>query len=229
MVTMSNEKVYLALFLDAPLQSWGYQSRFNRRTTLSYPTRSGIIGMICAAMGKDSSDTAALVELSPLSMRMTVLVFQQGSRLVDFHTVGGGYDRRTQEQYIVHTARGKLRSPEKQTDPTEREYLEDSKFGVILEGPESLLRDIAAALKDPKWGVWLGRKACIPAMPVYQGVFKQEEAAIEYLRHIPGAELQGVMRIVREVSDFSSGTDTLMDLPLDFKNREFAPRRVAVE
>lgn len=42
---------YLALLLDAPLQSWGFASRFERRTTALHPTKSGIIGLICAAMG----------------------------------------------------------------------------------------------------------------------------------------------------------------------------------
>ena len=42
---------YLALLLDGPLQSWGFSSRFQRRTTGLHPTKSGVIGMICAAMG----------------------------------------------------------------------------------------------------------------------------------------------------------------------------------
>ena len=42
---------YLALLLDAPLQSWGFASRFQRRTTGLHPTKSGVIGLICAAMG----------------------------------------------------------------------------------------------------------------------------------------------------------------------------------
>jgi len=42
---------YLALMLDAPLQSWGFASRFQRRTTGLHPTKSGIAGLLCAALG----------------------------------------------------------------------------------------------------------------------------------------------------------------------------------
>ena len=46
-----SSNAYLALLLDAPLQSWGFASRFQRRTTGLHPTKSGVIGLICAAMG----------------------------------------------------------------------------------------------------------------------------------------------------------------------------------
>jgi len=224
---MSEQKAYLPLYLDAPLQSWGYQSRFDRRTTLSYPTRSGILGMICAARGNDWSDTDALRELDVLSM--TVLVFQQGGRLTDFHTVGGGYDRDRQKLFIPHTAQDELRSPGKETVPTHREYLEQSKFGVVLGGPRKLIEAIHYALVDPVWGIWLGRKACIPALPVcVNGPSRSEGDAEAALRKRAGN--RSVRRRIREVP-FAEGTDTLPDRPVSFdpNDRKFAPRRVAVE
>ena len=226
---MSADVSFLALYLDAPLQSWGYQSRFDRRTTLSYPTRSGILGLICAAMGKDRADKAALAELDTLSV--TVLVFAQGGRLTDFHTVGGGYDRKTQEQFIVHTAEGKLRGAGKETVPTEREYLEESRFGAIVGGDRGRIEQIATAVGNPKWGIWLGRKACIPAAPVCAGVWSTEAEAEEALVKedaVLRPDRRGVQRRIREAGTFDEGTDTLMDRPLDFRKRDFAPRRVAV-
>jgi CRISPR system Cascade subunit CasD len=220
---MSADTAFLALFLDAPLQSWGYGSRFDRRTTLSYPTRSGILGLICAALGKDRTDTAALAELDALSV--TVLVFAQGGRLMDFHTVGGGYDRKTQKQFIVHTAEGKLRSPGKETVQTDREYLEESRFGAVVGGDKGRIEEIAVAMANPKWGVWLGRKACIPASPICAGVWATEEEAEQALVKAAGS---GVLRRIREAQTFDAGTDTLMDRPTDFARRQFAPRRVAV-
>ena len=41
----------LLLRLAAPMQSWGISSKFDRRTTNMEPTRSGVIGMLAAAMG----------------------------------------------------------------------------------------------------------------------------------------------------------------------------------
>ena len=37
----------LLLWLEAPLQSWGAGSRYGRRDTLPFPTRSGILGLLC--------------------------------------------------------------------------------------------------------------------------------------------------------------------------------------
>jgi CRISPR system Cascade subunit CasD len=46
-----SDRAHLAMILDGPLQSWGYSSRFDRRTTGLHPTKSGVVGLICAAMG----------------------------------------------------------------------------------------------------------------------------------------------------------------------------------
>ncbi len=215
---MKQTKAYLALFLDAPLQSWGYQSKFDRRTSLSYPTRSGILGMICAAMGIDRADRSGLADLAELSM--STFSFCNHERLVDFHTVGGGWDNKTNPLNIVRKAGGGAGS----TIVTRREYLQDAKFGVIIAGATEQLAEIAIALKNPKWGVWLGRKSCVPASPLCQGIFSSETEALAHLRQRAGADKE--VRTVTEVAEFADGTDTLMDVPLDFANREFTPRRI---
>lgn len=219
---MSEQSAFLAFYLDAPMQSWGYQSRFDRRTTLGYPTRSGVFGMICAAMGVDWSETQeALVQWRDVDM--TVLVFQQGGRLWDYHTVGGGYNKEAQASHIVPSAEGKPRG----TVLTNREYLENSRFGVVLAGSKSLLREIETHMNNPRWGIWLGRKACIPASRVCEGVYEDEAEAEAALSR--AAQCRAISRRIREVRDFAEGTDTLMDRPLDFKKRDFAPRRVKVD
>lgn len=223
---MTAETAFLALYFDAPLQSWGYQSRFDRRTTLSYPTRSGVIGLISAAMGRDWGDTDWLASLDTL--RLTALVFHKGGRLLDFHTVGGGYDRTTQEFCIPHTAEGKMRGPGKETVPTVREYLEDARFGAVLEGSRAVLEQVAAALDNPQWGVWLGRKACIPAARICEGLYASAAEAEARLVTVAGGQ---PVRRIREATDFAEGTDTLMDRPMNFQNdqRDFMPRRVVVD
>ncbi|HBZ0090419.1 TPA: type I-E CRISPR-associated protein Cas5/CasD, partial [Klebsiella pneumoniae] len=42
---------YMLLWLEGPLQSWGGDSKFGVRDTLNFPTRSGILGLICCARG----------------------------------------------------------------------------------------------------------------------------------------------------------------------------------
>ena len=41
----------LLLRLGAPLQSWGSESMYDRRETDMMPTKSGVIGMLAAALG----------------------------------------------------------------------------------------------------------------------------------------------------------------------------------
>ena len=175
---------YMALFLDAPMQSWGYESRFDRRTTLSYPTRSGIIGMICAAMGIDRIDTEGLKIFE--DMRMTSYILQYGSQIIDFHTVGGGYDLKTERQNMSQIAGGGT----PKTVLTNRNYLCDAKFGVVLEGKRDALGEIAIALQNPRWGIWFGRKTCIPASHVFQGIFESREEALSILGKISGCEIK---------------------------------------
>ena len=65
-----SDAAYLAILLDGPLQSWGFASRFQRRTTALHPTKSGVIGLISAAMG--------LAKGSAAERTMNVLEFISG-------------------------------------------------------------------------------------------------------------------------------------------------------
>src|ERR1700691_3553868 len=97
-----SETGYLALLLVAPLQSWGFTSRFQRGTTGLHATKSGIIGLISAAMGlakgspEESEVFPALAKLNMTSISMP----QNDVRcLEDFRTAGGSYDKKTQPQF----------------------------------------------------------------------------------------------------------------------------------
>ena len=106
-----------------------------------------------------------------------------------------------------------------------RQYLADAAFGVLLEGDASLMHQIAGALANPVWGVWLGRKACIPTAPVLAGVTADRDAALRLL--IQGKPLMSFAR-QEEVANFADGRDSLPDMPVSFASdrRVFAPRRV---
>ena len=42
----------LLLALEGPLQSWGTSSRFSERGSGLEPSKSGVIGLLCAALGR---------------------------------------------------------------------------------------------------------------------------------------------------------------------------------
>ncbi len=225
-----SENAYLALMLDAPMQSWGFASRFQRRTTGLHPTKSGIIGLICAAMGLAKGSTAEsellprLGQLKMSSIAVPRIVQVTGAqppvlRLEDYHTVLG-----------TRRASG---APNRDAVVTHRQYLLDARFGVILSGDRSLLAPAAASLQNPIWGVWLGRKSCVPAEMVYRGLFGTE---IEAQRELIGEEPISNFSLVVEVDAFDKGTDSISDQPIGFGNaessgpegRQYTIRRVAV-
>lgn len=217
---------HLLLYLDAPMQAWGHSSRFNRRTSASWPVKSGVVGMLCAALGIERDDEAGIAQLAQLGM--TVYTLQNnGQRLLDYHTVGGGYDTKTQRQNRSNKAGGGSPS----TVLTDREYLLDCKFGVILSGSPEVIDRSAAALKNPKWGIWFGRKCCIPAARVFEGTFDTQDDAKARLIEL-AQELRLKLeswRTVSEASTFEDGTDSLMDTPVNFATRTYQHRRIADE
>jgi len=105
---------------------------------------------------------------------------------------------------------------------------------VILVGDRSLLERAAAALQDQVWGLWLGRKSCIPAEPVYRGLFDSEPQAQRELVYDRSIES---FTTVSEVNDFAEGTDSIGDQPVSFGDasssgpdkRQFAVRRNQVK
>jgi CRISPR system Cascade subunit CasD len=220
---MSSDIGHLALLLDAPLQSWGFASRFQRRTTGLHPTKSGVIGMLCAAMGiaKGSTEERELLPgLANLAMTSIAMSRHDVRRHEDFHTV-----------LNTRRASGKMN-----TDPvvTHREYLLDARFGVILAGDRALLEKVAAALQDPVWGIWFGRKSCIPAEPVLRGrVYDTREGAEREL--IGDTPIEQFTR-VEDVAVFADGTDSFADQPISYgqagsssEGRAFSVRRVRVQ
>src|SRR4051794_6138053 len=72
----------LLLRLAGPMQSWGTQSRFSVRDTGREPSRSGVVGLLCAALGRPRS--APLDDLAPL--KMAVRVDREGRLARDYHT-----------------------------------------------------------------------------------------------------------------------------------------------
>ena len=123
---------------------------------------------------------------------------------------------------------------------TRRQYLLDARFGIILQGDGALLERVAAALQDPIWGVWLGRKSCIPAAPVFVGLGESRDVAWKAILKICGKSEETPMETfatVAEVEGFADGTDSLSDQPVSFGDgtssgpdqRRFATRRIRVK
>ncbi|WP_428569371.1 MAG: type I-E CRISPR-associated protein Cas5/CasD [Solidesulfovibrio sp. DCME] len=147
----------LFLRLEGPFQAWGDTSKFVIRRTLDAPTKSGVLGLICCAMGL--SRQVARGRLSELNrLAMGVRIDRHGTRWWDYQTVGAGIG--------MTTAGGGLKTGAQGTLVTRREYLADASFLVALQGDAKLVHEVAEAIASPKWPVFLGRKSCPPSVPV---------------------------------------------------------------
>lgn len=204
----------LVLRLEGPLQSWGFEDRFDRRKTGLLPTKSGILGLCCAALGAGRGSERERLWLPRLNaLDFLIIAVPRGHRSIrrmeDFHTVQN-----------TRTADGKI----KETHITHRTYLNDASFAALLTGDDGVLSELGDALQDPVWGVWLGRKACVPSAPVFHSLHPSEDAA---LASVLGDQPLNAFTHQRDAASFAGGTDTFNDSPITFADpRQFAPRRV---
>jgi len=151
------------LRLEGPLQAWGDNSKFVIRRTAEAPTKSGVLGLICCAMGL--SRPAAAERLPELNeLRMGVRIDRPGTRCWDYHTVGARYGLLTAAGEMKRTAS----TDEYETLVSRREYLCDASFLVALQGDPDPIGAIRDALRNPKWWLFLGRKSCPPATPILE-------------------------------------------------------------
>lgn len=198
------------------MQAWGTSSRFSIRDTGKEPSKSGVIGLFCAALGisRDNANLNNAVFAKLTHLRICVRVLREGIVQNDFHTAQN-----------VATADGKKPKP---TELSTRWYLSDADFLVGVEGDDlELMQSIHSALQKPKWQIFLGRKAFVPSIPVYlpmDGV--RDGDADTVLRQF---EFEGNFATQRLVIEDELGAEVRRDVPLDFATRRFSVRRVRTE
>lgn len=202
------------LRLAAPMQSWGVDSVFNTRSSGVAPSKSAVIGLVASAMGRRRGD-----ELGDLSdMRFGVRIDQPGKMMRDYQTVAN-----PKKDEVMFTI--------------DRYYLADAVFLAGLEGDEGTVRDVEAALRNPEFPPFLGRRSCPPTQPLLLGVrdadlveaLKQEkwQASTWFRRRSPPeVSLEAILDSDR------NGADSLMrDVPESFdpRRRSYGYRQVRHE
>lgn len=202
----------LLLRLQGPLQSWGTTSRFDERDTQLEPSKSGVLGLLCAALGRDRSEPVD--DLAAL--RMGVRVDREGVPMRDYQTATG----------VMRASDAKAELD--RTVVSSRFYLSDAAFLVGLEAAEvDQLTPLHQALRHPVWPLALGRKGFVPSAPVYlpDGLVMQplEQALQSY--DLP-AHLHRSVRL-RLVLEHPIEGATRFDQPVaPFSQRRFGPRFV---
>ncbi|MFJ5547996.1 type I-E CRISPR-associated protein Cas5/CasD [Streptomyces sp. NPDC093225] len=205
----------LALRLAGPLQSWGASARFARRTTETAPTKSGVTGLLAAALGRDRK--ADLTDLAAL--RFAVRIDQPGTRIRDFQTAH-------------HT------DTDKAMPVSQRFYLADAVFVAAVAGDDALISTLHAAVRAPVYLPYLGRRSCPPQGPVDLGIrnvrdpveaLKTEEwQASHWYREQRRHDRTVTLTILGEGTADDRHGDALKDQPISFdpRHRRYGLRSV---
>ena len=239
---MSESTQYLLLWLEGPLQAWGHDSKFGVRDTLNFPTRSGVLGLLCCARGAGGPEVEWLAQMNAFSMEVRAYARTNANgqpslrepALCDFQMVGSGYDDKDLWQSLLiprkadgNTAKdaaGKTAG----TKMTYRYYLQDSVFAVVLAVPNEQSESLAEALQNPVWDLYLGRKNCAPTELIYQGVFESPESAWQQASQF--AESKQRIHSYSVVEGEQDGeVITLNDVPIQFgQSKKYRDRRVTL-
>jgi len=214
----------LLMRLEAPMQSYGVFGKFGERDTAKEPSKSAVIGLICAVLGIERSNDLSWIN----KFKFGVRVDREGIIKNDYHVAG------TQGFY---RASGSIER--KNAIPTNRLYISDASFLVGFESDdENLLEKIHNALKKPKWQIFLGRKSYVPSTPVWinDGIkstpllqtLKDYPFQKKYLRekHLDTVKLRCVID-KESLQGKAIMISKIMDVPINFENRIFVEREVA--
>ena len=204
----------LLLRFAAPMQAWGSSSRFQWRETNNEPTKSAVIGMLAAALGRRRTDSIA--DLADI--RFGVRLDQPGRRIKDFHTAKS--------------------NDGKQAFTSHRRYLSDAVFLVGIQDDPEKLQEYENALIHPYFPLFLGRRSCPPVQPFILGIrhdldllsaLQSEpwQASRFYQRKMQTLN-QIELEIVLDAQFQDVGAYTQYDLPLTFDqtNRRYTSRSV---
>jgi len=204
----------------APMQAWGVQSNFDYRDTGLEPSKSGMVGLLCAALGQDREQ-----DIDPRfgAARLGVRVDCEGVVAYDYHVAGVGG---------ILKADGKIKDDN--VVPSWRYYLADAAFLVGLESDDvDWLNALQEALQHPHWPLFFGRKAFPPgesvALPENSVRAQNLETALQdHPRLRPDPRSFDPQRRMRGLLEDSHGPIVRMDQPLSFARgkRQFGLRRM---
>lgn len=150
---MSNKGV-LKLIFDAPLQSYGRQSKWDSRDTGYYPSKSAVIGLIACAMGIERNNK--YIDILSENLSVSIRIDKPGRPLEDLQTVN----------YPVQMAKGGIKDKGLYHPLLNKMYIQDAVFSVFIVGDINLLQKCFESLQNPVWQVFLGRKCCVPSVPI---------------------------------------------------------------
>lgn len=220
------------------LQSWGVCTNLKYKDTEKFPTKSGICGMIGAAMGlpKGSPESGKICEAIHFGAKTSKRMYER-VLLDDYQFTNYSYGRLFDDTFPNE----EKEAPTLKNIEQHKSYILDGCFLVVLSGEDSLLEQIHAAFLDPVYPLFLGRACCIPSYPLIPIITDEYESLEDALRELPpfpeGYEPEWAGKGNKEACVMELEADPQkdifatrkMDLRLPKEGRRFAERYVVLK
>ena len=226
----------ILLWLEGPFQSWGTGSLFYQREAGLAPTKSGVAGIICTALGRNNEQKEWLEQFSKVSMTVSGFIPEKEKTpviLSDFQGLGAGYDDKDawETRMTPKNSQGKNLSGGRNKILVKK-YIQSMSFACILESENiELMQEIANGMQHPVYVFSLGRKSCLPTEQVFQGSFSSMQEALERLQQLQEEKrLKNVLSISETEQNETDILMTVKDVPVCFGQKKvYTYRRVFVQ
>lgn len=174
---------YLIGRIYGPMAAWGDIAVGEFRPHNAHPSRTAIFGLIAAALGYRRADEARHIAMHQ-ALKLAVRLDARGTVLRDYHTTQVPPQQR---KVYYQTRREELQASKLNTILSTRDYRCDSLVTIAIQSTESdySLTEIAAALREPKLPLYLGRKSCPLAWPIHPQIIEANDLVEAYAQYKP--------------------------------------------
>jgi len=188
---------YLILRLEAPLMSFGGPIVDSRGVIQSVPARSMITGLIANALGWHHRDSEKLEALQE-QLRYATRCDRPGTLFTDYQTIDLGQSHLSGENgWTTRNGRqSRAGANSEKTHERYQDYLADAVYTLALWIVGDFVRpaEVESALKNPARPLFIGRKTCIPSVPIFHSRVRAATPT-EALQLIPSLKGSSTCRV----------------------------------
>jgi CRISPR system Cascade subunit CasD len=170
---------HLILVLEGTLSAFGAEMVDARGPVRDWPGASLLTGLLANALGYRRGEREAHARLQT-RLDFAVRIDREGTRLVDFQTAQLGHGDEGWTARGVPEGRAGGAGTYDSPHIRERDYVADALLTVAIALREPLqaptIDNLADALTRPARPLFLGRKPCLPARPLFGGFVEAEDA-----------------------------------------------------
>lgn len=207
---------FLLFQLQAALAAWGDVAVGQYRGSREHPGASALTGLLGAALGVERNDEPRNAALHD-GYAFAVGTVRSGRLLRDYHTaqVPGRSDLKGRPH---RTRRDELGLPRHvlNTILSTRDYRQDAAWAVAVQAlpnaPHGLV-ELAQALREPRFVLYLGRKCCPPAAPLAPAIAEAESAHAAMAAYLAAADPPAALRSLAWADGVESGLAPHLSAP----------------